>query len=112
MSARDLAQIDDHVLRQLKLLLKAERSWFEEWRGSRSFERDRDLVQLLGATGKCLRPDLLEQIAESWGVDPKSGGLYRAVNRLDKDWGLLKVLEPKSDRRGSASHFFRLTERG
>ena len=26
MSARDLAQIDDHVLRQLKLLLKAERS--------------------------------------------------------------------------------------
>ena len=26
MSARDLAQIDDHVFRQLKLLLKAERS--------------------------------------------------------------------------------------
>ena len=86
--------------------------WFEEWRGSRSFERDRDLVQLLGATGKCLRPELLDQIAESWKVDPKSGSLRGIVSRLESQWELLEILKPKSDRRGNAPHFFRLTERG
>ncbi|MBN1581445.1 MAG: hypothetical protein JXA89_12150, partial [Anaerolineae bacterium] len=42
--------------------------WFGRWKSERGFERSRDLVQVLGATGWCRRTALQSKLNERWGV--------------------------------------------
>ena len=85
--------------------------WFEKWHSSPQFERDVDLLRLLGSTGASRRPQILEVLARQWGISPSAGSLKRLLSRTAK-LGLIETFQPGTDYAGQAAQLIRLTEKG
>ncbi|MDR7574239.1 MAG: hypothetical protein QN194_15105 [Armatimonadota bacterium] len=85
-------------------------SWIREWAGSPYFERDRITLWVLGSTGVARRMEASIMVGQAFGVEPGSGSVTRAFERLKK-LGLLEVVEAQLEGK-KPWHLFRLTEKG
>jgi DNA-binding PadR family transcriptional regulator len=86
--------------------------WAQAWREeSGSYQRDVDVVIILGDTGMVRRDDVGLFLSEWWGVTPKSGGINRALTRV-RDAGLVEAIPSRREKSRYPKHLLRLTERG
>ena len=60
-----------------------EPEWMDAWRKSKTFERDADVLRLLGETGLSRRPLIELQAAERLGIRKAGGSLQALFNRLE-----------------------------
>jgi hypothetical protein len=88
-----------------------EPEWVRAWREQATFDNDRHLVEVLGATGECRRNRIAGAVAARLGVSASSGGIKRGFARLIKQ-GLLEVTEIRPLLSGGSPHLLRLTEPG
>jgi flavin-binding protein dodecin len=88
-------------------------AWMQEWAATRFFDRDRAALWILGSTGVARRMDASALVARAFGVEPGSGSVARAFDRLRK-LELIDVVEAQTaDERGSATwHLYRLSQKG
>jgi hypothetical protein len=86
--------------------------WAQAWRAeSGSYERDVDVVIILGDTGIARREDVDELLAEWWGISSGSGSIGRAIIRV-REAGLVEAIPSRRGRGRYPRHLLRLTERG
>jgi hypothetical protein len=87
-------------------------NWAQEWRNSSgNFERDCDVILVIGGTGLVWRMDIAEQLAQRWNIDPKSGSIRRAFGRL-KDYNLIELMRPVRETEWNPGYLIGLTDRG
>jgi DNA-binding PadR family transcriptional regulator len=86
--------------------------WAQAWREeSGSYQRDVDVVIILGDTGIARREDVDELLAEWWGISSGSGSIGRAIIRV-REAGLVEAIPSRRGRGRYPRHLLRLTERG
>lgn len=86
--------------------------WIQEWMETPAWERDRLAFWVIGSTGVARRMDASVLVGQAFGVEPGSGSVIRAFERLKK-YGLLDVIEARPQEQGKAVwHLFHLTEKG
>ena len=70
--------------------------WIKEWRSGRTFSKESEALILMGETGKCLRPSLIELLAKKLNLTSTTSSLSETFNRLinfDTGGGLIEVLD-------------------
>ena len=70
--------------------------WIQEWRSGRTFSKESAALILMGETGKCLRPSLIELLAKKLNLTSTTSSLSETFNRLmnfDTGGGLIEVLD-------------------
>jgi len=80
----------DHI--QIK---DGEPDWMKEWRSARTFAKESAALILMGETGKCLRPSLVDLLAKKLNLSPGNSSLSETFNRLmnfDASGGLGELL--------------------
>jgi hypothetical protein len=97
----------------------SEPDWMLDWRSGRTFSKESTAIILMGETGKCLRPSLIELLAKKLNLTLPNGSLPETFNRLinfDSNGGLVEVLEvfqqTGASTGGNHPDLLRLTERG
>ena len=97
----------------------SEPDWMQDWRSGRTFSKESTAIILMGETGKCLRPSLIELLAKKLNLTLPNGSLPETFNRLinfDSNGGLVEVLEvfqqTGASTGGNHPDLLRLTERG
>jgi hypothetical protein len=86
--------------------------WAQEWREeSGNYQRDIDVIVILGDTGIARREDLDEFLAEWWGISSGSGSIGRAIIRV-READLVEAIPSRRGRGRYPRHLLRLTERG
>ncbi|MBD3322769.1 MAG: hypothetical protein GF350_16830 [Chitinivibrionales bacterium] len=86
--------------------------WAQRWRdGSGNFDRDVDVIIVMGDTGAVRREDISTFLSEWWDVTPKSGSINRALARV-RDDGLVETIPSRRKTSRHPRHLHRLTERG
>ena len=83
-------------------------AWFEEWRERKGFERDRDIIVLIGKTGWARVKQIENALKEQKGVVPNT--VLRGIDSCC-DEGLLDRTNGKS-LRGRPTHYVALTKKG
>jgi hypothetical protein len=98
---------------------EAEPDWMKEWRSSRTFAKESTAIVLMGETGKCLRPSLVDLLAKKLNLSSNNSSLSETFNRLinfDTQGGLVKLLrvfeQTGASTGGNYPDVLRLTERG
>lgn len=98
---------------------EAEPDWMKEWRSSRTFAKESAAIVLMGETGKCLRPSLVDLLAKKLNLSSNNSSLSETFNRLinfDTQGGLVELLrvfeQTGASTGGNYPDVLRLTERG
>lgn len=93
--------------------------WIKEWRSGRTFSKESAALILMGETGKCLRPSLIELLAKKLNLTSTTSSLSETFNRLinlDIGGGLIEVLDvfqqSGASTGGNHPDILRLTDRG
>lgn len=93
--------------------------WIQEWRSGRTFSKESAALILMGETGKCLRPSLIELLAKKLNLASTNSSLSETFNRLinfDTGGGLIEVLDvfhqSGASTGGNHPDILRLTDRG
>lgn len=93
--------------------------WIKEWRSGRTFSKESAALILMGETGKCLRPSLIELLAKKLNLASTTSSLSETFNRLinfDISGGLIEVLDvfqqSGASTGGNHPDILRLTDRG
>jgi hypothetical protein len=93
--------------------------WIQEWRSGRTFSKESAALILMGETGKCLRPSLIELLAKKLNLASTTSSLSETFSRLinfDTGGGLIEVLDvfqqPGASTGGNHPDILRLTDRG
>ena len=93
--------------------------WIQEWRSGRTFGKESAALILMGETGKCLRPSLIELLAKKLNLTSTTSSLSETFNRLinfDTGGGLIEVLDvfqqSGASTGGNHPDILRLTDRG
>ena len=93
--------------------------WIQEWRSARTFSKESAALILMGETGKCLRPSLIELLAKKLNLASTNSSLSETFNRLinfDTGGGLIEVLDvfqqSGASTGGNHPDILRLTDRG
>ena len=93
--------------------------WIQEWRSTRTFGKESAALILMGETGKCLRPSLIELLARKLNLTSTTSSLSETFNRLinfDTGGGLIEVLDvfqqSGASTGGNHPDILRLTDRG
>ncbi len=96
-----------------------EPDWMKEWRSSRTFTKEASAIILMGETGKCLRPSLVDLLAKKLNLSPSNSSLSETFNRLinfDVNGGMVELLnvfeQSGASTGGNHPDVLRLTERG
>ncbi|WP_322507013.1 hypothetical protein [Anaerolinea sp.] len=100
-------------------IVEAEPDWMKEWRSSRTFAKESAAIILMGETGKCLRPSLVDLLAKKLNLSANNSSLSETFNRLinfDTQGGLIELLhvfeQIGASTGGNRPDILRLTERG
>jgi hypothetical protein len=56
--------------------------WIRVWRSSKSFEKTSTAIQVMGETGKSLRPSITKEMAKRLSLSVDNGSLDDAINKL------------------------------
>ncbi|HEY9075146.1 MAG TPA: hypothetical protein VIO61_01290 [Anaerolineaceae bacterium] len=93
--------------------------WIKEWRSGRTFSKESAALILMGETGKCLRPSLIELLAKKLNLASTNSSLSETFTRLinfDTGGGLIEVLDvfqqSGASTGGNHPDILRLTDRG
>ena len=91
----------------------------QDWRSGRTFSKESTAILIMGETGKCLRPTLIELLAKKLNLTLPNGCLSETFSRLinfDSNGGLVEALEvfqqTGASTGGNHPDLLRLTERG
>jgi hypothetical protein len=98
---------------------EGEPDWMKEWRSARTFAKESAALILMGETGKCLRPSLVDLLAKKLNLSPGNSSLSETFNRLmnfDASGGLVELLnvfeQTGASTGGNHPDLLRLTGRG
>ncbi|NMC34079.1 MAG: hypothetical protein GYA36_16710 [Veillonellaceae bacterium] len=98
---------------------EGEPDWMKEWRSARTFAKESAALILMGETGKCLRPSLVDLLAKKLNLSPGNSSLSETFNRLmnfDASGGLVELLnvfeQTGASTGGNHPDLLRLTARG
>ena len=96
-----------------------EPDWMQDWRSGRTFSKESTAIIIMGETGKCLRPTLIELLAKKLNLTSTTSSLSETFNRLinfDTGGGLIEVLDvfqqSGASTGGNHPDILRLTDRG
>lgn len=99
----------------------AEPEWMADWRGKNTFERDSEILRIIGETGFSRRPVIIQMAAKKLGKNPNNTSLVDALNRIggeecEKGLHFIEKVEGFEkqgfDLGGALPIILRLTEKG
>jgi hypothetical protein len=99
----------------------AEPEWMADWRGKNTFERDSEILRIIGGTGFSRRPVIIQMAAKKLGKNPNNTSLVDALNRIggeESEKGLHFIEKVEGfekqgfDLGGALPIILRLTEKG
>ncbi len=99
----------------------AEPEWMADWRGKNTFERDSEILRIIGETGFSRRPIIIQMAAKKLGKNPNNTSLVDALNRIggeESEKGLHFIEKVEGfekqgfDLGGALPIILRLTEKG
>lgn len=98
---------------------ESEPDWMKAWRSGRTFAKESAALILMGETGKCLRPSLIDLLAKKLNLSTSNSSLSETFNRLinfDTHGGLVEMLnvfeQTGASTGGNHPDILRLTGRG
>jgi hypothetical protein len=110
-----LAQINREKLEAVEKSPNSEPSWMLEWRRSDSFDRDANVLKMIGETGPARRPLIEAQAAELLGIKTPGGSIQSLIARLT-NLGVIQIFRPWQDEGagsgGRLPDLMRLTDLG
>ena len=110
-----LAQITHEKVDNVYQSSSSEPDWMLEWRRSDTFERDADVLKMIGETGLARRPLIEAKAADILGIKKAGGSIQALISRLTY-LGVIQVFRPWQDEGagsgGRLPDLIRLTDLG